>query len=462
MPESGETVAEHALALAVNGREYQLNDRLVAYSARSGSPSGRCPSAVESVAVVGLGYVGLPTAFGFHGGPLRVTGLDVSEDRLAAVRRGEVDLPEAERDKLAAAIADGGLRLTDDASVLGDVDAVIICVPTPVDENHLPDPSVLSQACSTVAAHARPGQTVILTSTSFVGTTRRLLIEPLEQRGLDIGTDVHVAFSPERIDPGNPDHHHRRTPRIVGGVTEACAARAASVIEHLTDSVYLVSSPEAAELTKLYENIFRAVTLALANEFSDICGDLDLDPIEVTVAAGTKPYGFLGGFPGPGVGGHCIPCDPHYLLWQLRQQGRTAPLIEQTMRSIELRPERVVDRAVQVLTEAGVEPAGARVVLVGVSYKAGVRDLRESPALSILAGLVRRGVEVDYHDPLMPNIVLPDGTSLSSERTPGAQQWDLAVIHTVHPGVDYQWARDCARVLDATYQFDIAPHRQVV
>ncbi|MDR7300176.1 nucleotide sugar dehydrogenase [Haloactinomyces albus] len=453
-------MAEHALALAINGREHQFHDKLVAYS--STATSGQYSSEVETVAVVGLGYVGLPTASALCHGDVRVTGLDVSEDRLAAIKRGDVDLPEDEQAGLAAAIADGNLLLTEDASVLDESDAVVLCVPTPVDEEHAPDLTALSRACATVVAHVRPGQTIILTSTSFVGTTRRLLIEPLEQQGLTIGTDVHIAFSPERIDPGNPDHQHSRTPRIVGGVTRACAVRAASVIENMTDSVYLVGSPEAAELTKLYENIFRAVTLALANEFSDICAHFDLDPIEVTVAAGTKPYGFLGGFPGPGVGGHCIPCDPHYLLWQLRQHDHTAPLIEQTMRSIELRPERVVDRAVQMLGEAGVEPSGARVLLVGVSYKAGVRDLRESPALPILSGLARRGVRVAYHDPLMPQIRLPDGTSLSSEQTPEAEQCDLVVIHTVHPEIDYSWVRDCAQVLDATYRFDIAPHRQVV
>ncbi|RCW44427.1 nucleotide sugar dehydrogenase [Halopolyspora algeriensis] len=453
-------MTETSLALAVNGREHHLRERLVAYS--PADVPGRGWSAVDSVAVVGLGYVGLPTAFGLCEAALHVTGIDTSDSRLAAIERGEVDLPECEQARLVDAVAAGGLRLTGDPAVLGEADAVIICVPTPVDEQHTPDPMALNQACATVVAHAHQGQTIILTSTSFVGTTRSLLTEPLEQRGLTVGTDVHVAFSPERIDPGNPEHHHSRTPRIVGGATAACATRAASVIENVTDSVYLVGSPEAAELTKLYENIFRAVTLALANEFSDICAHFGLDPIEVTLAAGTKPYGFLAGFPGPGVGGHCIPCDPHYLLWQLRQHEQAAPLIEQTMRSIERRPERVVERALQVLAEADVEPARARVLLVGVSYKAGVRDLRESPALPILSGLARHGVHVAYHDPLLPHVPLQDGTRLTNQEAPDARQWDLAVIHTVHPEIDYRWVRDCARVLDATYRFDLVPHRQLV
>ncbi len=453
----------HPLALAVNGREYQLNSRLVAYSsgAEELRRNGRVPQR-GPVAIVGLGYVGLPTAFALHSGGGSVIGIDVSPARLDAIRRGDVDLPDEDRDHLVAALEAGTFRLDGDITAIDAAEAVIICVPTPVDEEHAPDLAALSDACTSVAERVRPGQTVILTSTTFVGCTRSLLIEPLARRGLTAGRDVHVAFSPERIDPGNPDHRHRQTPRVVGGVTEDCSARAARVVERMTDSVYLVSSPEAAELTKLYENTFRAVTLALANEFSDICSNLGLDPIEVTIAAGTKPYGFLAGFPGPGVGGHCIPCDPHYLLWQLRRQGVPAPLIEQTMRSIERRPDRVVQRAVQVLTADDLDPAGARVLLAGVSYKAGVADLRESPALAILAGLADHGVDIAYHDPLVGEVRLRHGRLVARETEPDAGAWDLVVIHTVHPGFDYRWVRRCPRVLDATYQFDDAPHRQVV
>ena len=230
----------------------------------------------------------------------------------------------------------------------------------------------------------------------------------------------------------------------------------------MTDQVYLVGSPEAAELTKLYENVFRAVNLALANEVADVCGGLGLDPVEVTIAAGTKPYGFLGSFPGPGVGGHCIPCDPHYLLWQLHQRNSSAPLIEQAMRDIEDRPAQVARRAVQVLAEAGADPAGARVLVVGASYKAGVRDLRESPALPIMAALAESGVDVHYHDPLLPEIQLLDGSTMRSEVDPDGGDWDLVVTHTVHPGHEYGWVRSCPRVLDATYQFDAAEHRELV
>ena len=447
-------MAEHRLSLAINGRERLLEKRLVPFSIPNEQPAaGNGHAPLGSVAIVGLGYVGLPTALALLGSASQITGFDVSEDRLRAIEAGDVDLSDLDVVRLAKASGDDSFRLTSDSATLAEADAVIVCVPTPVDEHHVPNLSALRSACQTVVAHAHPGQTVILTSTSFVGTTRQLLAEPLAARGLIAGTDVYVAFSPERIDPGNADHLQRETPRVVGGATTQCALRAARVIGQLTDSVYLVSSPEAAELTKLYENIFRAVTLALANEFSDVCGTLELDPIEVTLAAATKPYGFLAAFPGPGVGGHCIPCDPHYLLWQLHGHNRPTPLIEQAMQSIHARPARVVERVAEVLAADGRPLAGAKVIVVGVSYKAGVSDVRESPALLIIDGLVRRGVDVGYHDSLVPGVATPEGP-LHSVAAPTGADWDLAVIHVVHPDADYSWVKDCPRVLDATYLFE--------
>ncbi len=409
---------------------------------------------MEPVAVVGLGYVGLPTALALLGRSSQVTGYDISADRLRDIESGDVDLGDLDRARLAKARDDESFQLTTEGVALAEAKTVIICVPTPVDEHHVPDLTALRSACQTVVRHAHRGQTIILTSTSFAGTTRQLLVEPLEQRGLRVGTDVHVAFSPERIDPGNPDHVQRETPRVVGGSTTSCSLHAARVIGQLTDSVYLVSSPEAAELTKLYENIFRAVTLALANEFGDVCVTLGLDPIEVTLAAATKPHSFLAAFPGPGVGGHCIPCDPHYLLWQLRETTALTPLIEQAMRSIHARPARVVERATGILAADGRSLAGTKVIVVGVSYKAGVSDVRESPALLIIDGLAERGVAVAYHDPLVPAIRTPQGRALCNAAAPEGAGWDLAVIHGVHPDTDYSWVCDCPQVLDATYLFD--------
>jgi UDP-N-acetyl-D-glucosamine dehydrogenase len=459
----GVDVAGNRLALAINGRERLLENRLVPFSMPDGPPTaGNRRTPWGSVAIVGLGYVGLPTALALLGRSSRIIGFDISDDRLRAIETGDVDLSDLDRLRLTAANGDESFQLTSDSDTLADSDAVIVCVPTPVDEQRILDLTALQCACQTVVEHAHPGQTIILTSTSFVGTTRQLLVEPLQQRGLTMGEDVYVAFSPERIDPGNPDHVQRETPRVVGGATTECSDRAARVIGQLTSSVYLVTSPEAAELTKLYENIFRAVTLALANEFADVCGTLGLDPIEVTLAAATKPYGFLGTFPGPGVGGHCIPCDPHYLLWQLRGRNRPTPLIEQAMQSIHARPGRVVERAGQVLAADGRSLAGARVIMVGVSYKAGVSDVRESPALPIVDGLAERGADVQYHDRLVPVIRTPHGQLMRSVEAPSGADWDLAVIHVLHPRTDNGWIGDCPRVLDATYQFDGTPHCSVV
>lgn len=458
-------MAEHRLSLAVNGRENLLYEKLIvcrtADRAETGQENGHQGSA-GPVAIVGLGYVGLPTAVALHGQARRIIGIDSSERRRRDILANDADLGGPDRERLAAALADGSLELTTDPAAAKAADAVIICVPTPVDSQQAPDLSALRSACATVVRHARPGQLIVLTSTSYVGTTRDLLTGPLAARGLVAGTDVYVAFSPERIDPGNPDHVQRETPRVVGGATQACASRAAGLIGRLTGSVCLVSSADAAEASKLYENIFRAVSLALANEFADACRALSLDPIEVTLAASTKPYGFLGAFPGPGVGGHCIPCDPHYLLWQLNAAGHSAPLIEQAMKSIALRPERVVQRAAEVLAADQRPLAGARVIVIGASYKPGVRDLRESPALAIMAGLLREGASVGYYDPLLPLIELPGGQRLASEVAPDGADWDLAVAHTLHPRTDYSWAYRCPRVLDGTYQFFGATHRAVV
>jgi UDP-N-acetyl-D-glucosamine dehydrogenase len=457
-------VAEPVLSLAINGRERQMNSKLIPFRAQRHATrhDNGDRSTLSSVAIVGMGYVGLPTAAALHGECDRIIGIDTSEQRLAEIAALEADLGEPDLLRLKQALTEGTLQLTADPAAVSAADAVIICVPTPVDAEQMPDLAALRGACASVVSRARPGQVIILTSTTYVGTTNELLTVPLAERGLVAGTNVHVAFSPERIDPGNPDHLQRETPRVVGGATEQCTRVAAEVIGRLTDEVYLVSSPDAAEATKLYENIFRAVSLALANEFADACSALRLDPIEVTLAAGTKPYGFLGVFPGPGVGGHCIPCDPHYLLWQLGRDGRKSPLIEQAMRSITLRPERVVQRAVEILKADGRELAGSRVVVIGASYKSGVRDLRESPALAIISGLVHAGADVWYHDPLIPSLRLSCGHRLQTVTAPRGADWDLAIVHTHQPDTDYSWVGDCPRVLDATYQFDAVPNRAVV
>jgi nucleotide sugar dehydrogenase len=442
--------------LRICGREARESDPQVE-QARLG-----VPVEPRSVAIVGLGYVGLPTALGLHDRAITVYGIDVSPARIEAVRSGEVDLIDADRERLRRALDSDCFHTDTNSAALSLADAVVICVPTPLDRHLSPDLGPISAACRTVVEHARPGQTIILTSTSYAGTTRELLTKPLRERGFTIGVDVFVAFSPERIDPGVAHHTQSTTPRVVGGETAECTARATTLLRALTNVVHQVSTPQAAEMTKLYENTFRAVTLALANEFAEICGTLSLDPIEVTAAAATKPYGFLPVYPGPGVGGHCIPCDPHYLLWQLRKVRGRAPLTEQAMASIALRPKHVVNRAVELLSDKGTGLRGARVIVVGVTYKPGVQDLRESSALEILLELKRRGAVVAFHDPLIPHLNLMDGARLESLADPEGADWDLALVHTLHPTFDYQWVKTCPAVLDGTYSFDRTARHAVV
>jgi UDP-N-acetyl-D-glucosamine dehydrogenase len=420
------------------------------------------PGVDRIVAVLGLGYVGLPTALGLVAAGSRVIGLDASADRLDAVRAGRADLPRGDTRALAAALAAGDLVLTADAATLAGADAVLVCVQTPVDEHRTPDPGALVGACAAVVAGARAGQLVVLTSTAMVGATRDLLIAPLAARGLVAGRDVHVAFSPERIDPGRPEHPAALIPRVVGGATEACARRAAALLGRLTDAgIYRVRSPEVAELVKLHENTFRAVNLALANELAEASRAFGVDPAEVVDAAATKPFGYLAHFPGPGVGGHCIPCDPHYLLWQLRERRVPAPLTEVAMAGIAARPARVVERVVGALSERGRGLRGARVAVAGVAYKPGVRDLRGSPALEIIAALTARGATVSYWDPLVPRLRAA-GRDLSTVDRPRGADYDLVLLHTLHPSASYDWARWCPIVLDATYRWSGAPHREVV
>jgi UDP-N-acetyl-D-glucosamine dehydrogenase len=411
----------------------------------------------NTVAIVGLGYVGLPTALSLLDAGDRVLGLDVSPQRIAAITAAAVDLLPDDLARLRRQLADDRLALTTDAARLAEADVVIVCVPTPVTAQLVPDLGPLTAACQAVVAAARPGQTIILTSTTYVGCTRDLLEEPLRQRGLGPGRDVHIAFSPERIDPGVVDHSPAATPRIVGGITPESTERAAAVLRRTCPSLHIVSSPEAAEMAKLLENTFRAVNIAFANEMADIAGELGLSAAEVIEAAGTKPYGFMKFLPGPGVGGHCIPVDPHYLLWQLRGRRMAAPLIDAAMTGIALRPRRVVTRLTELLAQHGRSLRGARVHLVGIAYKPGVADARESPALEIIAACRAAGATVSFTDAFVPALSI-GGDALASV-VPAAGDVDIVLVHTLHPGVDHAWVAGHELVLDATYRLDAVPHR---
>jgi UDP-N-acetyl-D-glucosamine dehydrogenase len=415
----------------------------------------------SSVAVVGLGYVGLPTALALHRAGAAVIGIDVSEQRLQAIRGHAVDLPAPDVERLRDALAGERLRLSSIPAAVAAADGVIVCVPTPVDAQRKPDPRALHAACATAVEHARAGQTIVLTSTISVGTTRELLVEPLAARGLVAGEDLHVAFAPERINPGDRTIEQHAVPRVVGGATPGCARRARELLAPTTASIHEVSSLEAAELTKLYENTFRAVNLAFANEMASVCTHLGLDPVEIVDAAATKPYGFLAHYPGPGVGGHCIPVDPYYLIEPLREQGVEIPLADRAMTAIAARPAAVATRALVLLRLRRIAPAQARVLIAGMAYKAGVADARESPGLQIADKLERAGAQVAYHDPRVAAVRTSAGTELRSLAAPTPDDADLVVVTALHGG-ELAWLRTFEHVLDATYRLRLDGPRHLV
>ncbi len=425
--------------------------------------SGRVESAdagAGPVCIVGLGYVGLPTAIAFADSGRRVIGCDLSEGRLADIKAAQVDLPDGDKVRLASHLGSKTFILTIDPAAVSAAEVVVVCVPTPIDSHLIPDLNPLRAACDAVVRYAVPGQTILLTSTSYVGCTRDLIAEPLRQRGFEIGRDVFVAFSPERIDPGNIGYPQQLVPRVVGGVTPACQERAVEALRRISCVVHAVTSAETAEGTKLLENTFRAVNIAFVNEFADACRELKLDVLEVIQAAATKPFGFMPFYPGPGVGGHCVPCDPHYLMWQLRARRTRLPVTESAMNAIATRPRQVAARVREILG-AGRGLGGASILMVGVTYKPAVQDVRESPALEILAELARDGADVAYTDPLVPLVELDD-RQLASVAEPAESAWDLVIVHTIHPGVDYSWLVQFPGLLDATYRASHLPDRAFI
>ncbi len=420
------------------------------WTEESGAAGADPGPAGVTVAVVGLGYVGLPTALGLWEAGATVLGIDTSEQRLCDIRAGAVDLLPAQHAALVCAESSGAFSLTSDAGALGRADAVVVCVPTPVTERQEPDTRTLRAACASLVDRAVPGQLIVLTSTSHVGTTRELLIDPLAARGLVAEENVLVAFAPERIDPGNERHVPGNTPRVVGGAGPLSSRAAARLLRPTASRVHLVDGPETAEMAKLWENVFRAVNIALANELSDACLHFGLSPLTVLEAAATKPYGFMPFHPGPGAGGHCIPCDPYYLLGGLRSGPVAAPVVDAAMAALRERPAEVVRRAAGLLRDGGTGPAGARVLVLGVAYKEGVSDVRESPALRILELLAAQGAEVFYSDPHVPSLAV-DGRVLQSVPDPSTLPCDLAVLHTAHPGWDLSWLAAVDLVLDTRF-----------
>jgi UDP-N-acetyl-D-glucosamine dehydrogenase len=385
------------------------------------------------IGIMGLGYVGLPLAVAFAEAGHDVTALDTDARKIDSIRRRESYIEDIPSDRLAA-VADR-IEATRHAQPLARCDAVLICVPTPLTANREPDLGPLMSATRALSGVLQSGQLVVVESTTYPGTTRERIAPLLEECGLVAGRDFHVAFSPERVDPGRTDYTLRTTPKIVGGLTDACADRAVALYEAVCDTVVRVTTPDAAELAKLLENIFRSVNIALVNEMAMLADRMGIDIWEVVDAASTKPYGFMRFEPGPGMGGHCLPVDPFYLSWRAREFDMTAEFIELAGKVNQNMPYHCVARIERVLNDAAKAVRGSRIAVFGVSYKAGVGDMRESPALKIIEVLTGLGGDVVYHDPHVPELAEHGLRSTPIDETlDGA---DLAVIVTAHPGVDH-------------------------
>ncbi|HUP41806.1 MAG TPA: nucleotide sugar dehydrogenase [Thermoanaerobaculia bacterium] len=413
----------------------------------AGAPARRCSadrleerivSRTASLGVVGLGYVGLPLGLTFGDAGFSVTGIDVDAGKVAALARGRSHVTDVKDDELLAAIATRRLVPTTDWSALERADVVTICVPTPLRKTKDPDLTYVVAATEEVARRLRPGQLVILESTTYPGTTEELVLPRLLESGLAVGVDFFLAFSPERVDPGNPTYKTRDIPKVVGGVTPACTRLAALLYRQAMSRVVPVSCTRVAEMVKLLENTFRSVNIALVNEMALMCAAMGIDVWEVIDGAATKPFGFMPFYPGPGLGGHCIPIDPIYLQWRARLDGFEPQFIQLAQKINGDMPQFVVRRAMDLLNEAGKPLKGSRVHLIGVTYKKDISDVRESPAIEILRLLLARGAEVSYSDPFVPELALDERRLESRLLEPGFLAGrDLVMVVTDHSSFDY-------------------------
>jgi UDP-N-acetyl-D-glucosamine dehydrogenase len=392
------------------------------------------PRQTTDVAIVGAGYVGVPLAQVFAEAGRSVLLVDIDEERAAQLNRGESYIEDVPSEVLAP-LVENGLRATTDYDELRWADAILIALPTPLSAQREPDISIVARAVEEISKRLRPGQLVVLESTTYPGTTRELA-PILERSGLKLGEDFFLAFSPERVDPGNTRWKTQNVPKVVGGMTPECTRRAAALYAGAIDAVHEVSSPEAAELTKLLENIFRSVNIALVNELAQLCERMGLDVWEVVEAAATKPFGFMPFQPGPGLGGHCIPIDPFYLTWKAREFDFYTEFIELAGKVNENMPYHCRSLVSQALNHSKQRSLkGSKVLIVGVAYKEDISDMRESPALKLIELLRTAGAHISYHDPHVPELT---GYDLSSvDLDPGA--YDCVVIVTAHTSIDYGW-----------------------
>lgn len=409
------------------------------------------------LAIVGLGYVGLPLAVEFAEAGFEVLGVDVDSDKVARINAGASYIADVTDERLRAPVASGALRATDSFQEASNVDAIIICVPTPLRKTRDPDMSYIVQATQSISEIYRRGMLVVLESTTYPGTTEEILLPSIRRGDMEIGEDVFIAYSPERIDPGNQVYTVRNTPKVVGGITPNCTEVALALYQAAVDQVIPVSSPTAAEMVKLLENTFRAVNIALVNEMALMCDKLNVDVWEVIAAAASKPFGYMPFYPGPGLGGHCIPVDPHYLSWKLKTLNYKARFIELASEINASMPYYVIDKVTEALNNRERAVRGSRILILGVAYKRDVDDVRESPALDIISLLRQRGADVCFHDPHVPAIRLENDVLLESQ----SYSADLlinahcVVIVADHSAFDWdEVARHSAVIVDTRHVYN--------
>jgi UDP-N-acetyl-D-glucosamine dehydrogenase len=400
------------------------------------------------VGVIGLGYVGLPLAVEFAKAGFHVIGYDVSDRVVRSLMAGHSHIQDVAASEVAAIVRAGLFEATTDEEQLKRCDAVSIAVPTPLGKTRDPDMTYVTAAGQAVTRQAHAGMLVVLESTTYPGTTREVVLPSLTDRGFVVGEDLFVAFSPERVDPGNPVYHTRNTPKVVGGITPACTELASALYACCVDHVVSVSSTETAELVKLLENTFRSVNIGLVNEMAIVCDKLGVDVWEVIDAAATKPFGFMKFTPGPGIGGHCIPLDPHYLAWKMRALNYKTRFIDLASEINSQMPAFVTEKVMHALNDDRKAVNGSRILVIGVAYKRDIDDVRESPALDIIRLLEEHGAEVSFHDPFIPSVREDGHVRHGVDLTPTTvASADAVVIVTDHRKVDYQMLMDNASVI---------------
>jgi len=400
-----------------------------------------------NIGIVGLGYVGLPLGVAFAEAGHEVVGLDVAAHRVEAVNRGESYIRDVPSSDLAPHVQAGRLDATVHPSVLREADAVVVCVPTPLNKTKDPDMRFIVDAADQIQAHQHRGMLVVLESTTYPGTTCELMVPKLTEKGFELGKDVFVAFSPERVDPGNEIFKTKNTPKVLGGATPACLAVATALYSHVIDQLVPVSSTETAEMVKLLENTFRAVNIGLANEIALMSRKLGVNPFEVIRAAASKPFGFMPFYPGPGLGGHCIPVDPLYLSWKLKALKGQARFIELADAINSAMPTYVVERVADALNQHSKSVKGSKILVYGVAYKKNVNDVRESPAFEVIEELEKKGGLVEFTDPYVPSIELPHGERKGV--APVFTGYDVVVVVTDHDVLDRErLARDAQLIVD--------------